>query len=379
MTNHRKALVLAAAVLVAGCGDGAQPTSPSESPALVPGNRPGATGVTITDLGILPNRLNNKSSLAFSLNSATPVQVVGQSTVNCCNAHGFLWTQADGMSDLGTLLASGDGSSFAYGVSDNGTIVGASDGPGSSLFGSGFVRPSGGAMTALSLLASGVGGGAQDISTNSLYIVGTNVVPVTGGAANTVAPHAVIWDGVSWETIDSIGPGHALAVSNARIVVGGTEGADADRRAMVWTESGGSWTALPLATLPSEAWDINPAGNRIAGQRQDVGGLLAVVWVKADETWTRTDLASLGGTVSQALGVSNAGWVVGMSQTARGTSRAALWKPNPDGGYDLPEDLGSFTKGGTSRAFAINENRQVAGGSKVKGTEHGALWTLSLE
>jgi probable HAF family extracellular repeat protein len=381
MTNHRRALVLAAAVLVAGCGDGAQPTTPSESPALVPGNRPGATGVTITDLGILPNRLSNKSSLAWGLNTTVireNVAVVGQSTVNCCNAHGFLWTAAGGISDLGTLLPNGAGSSFAFGVSDNGTIVGTSDVAGTSFFGSGFVRPSGGAMTALSLLASGVGGAAQDISGNSSYIVGSNVVPVPGGAANEVAAHAVIWDGPSW-TIDSIGPGHALAVSDGRTVVGGTEGAV--NRAVVWTESGGSWSALQLQALPSEAWDINPVGDRIAGERQDGGGLLAVVWVKAagTGTWTPTDLASLGGTVSQALGVSNAGWVVGMSQTARGTFRAALWKPNPDGGYNLPEDLGAFTKGGTSRAFAINENRQIAGGGKVKGSEHGALWTLPLE
>jgi probable HAF family extracellular repeat protein len=92
-----------------------------------------------------------------------------------------------------------------------------------------------------------------------------------------------------------------------------------------------------------------------------------------------TDLASLGGTVSQALGVSNEGWVVGMSQTASGKFRGALWKPIDGGGYNLPEDLGSLTRGGSSRAFAINENRQVAGGSKVRGTEHGALWTLPLE
>jgi probable HAF family extracellular repeat protein len=356
------------------CNDAASPSAPDPSPALVgPGGRPGGGGgVTITDLGILPNRLSNKSSLAWSLNNATPVQVVGQSTVNCCNSHGFLWAQADGMSDLGTLLPIGEGSSFAYGVSDNGTIVGTSDAPGTSFFGSGFVRSSGGAMTSLSLLGSGVGGGAQDISANGSYIVGGNLVPVPGGAANDFAEHAVIWDGPSW-TIDSIGPGHALAVSDGRTVVGGTGGAVST--AVVWTESGGSWSALQLQTLPSEAWDINAAGDHIVGQRQDNGGLLAVVWVKTGVTWTPTDLASLGGTVSQALGVNNAGWVVGMSQLANGTFRAALWKPGASG-YDAPQDLGSLTRGKESRAFAVNENKQIVGGSWVKSTEHAALWTV---
>jgi probable HAF family extracellular repeat protein len=386
MLSRNRFLTLAVTVVLSACADANQPSSlPTDAPENAKGGGPGGgggSGITIVDLGILPNRLTNKSSLAFGLNTTAlreNVAVVGQSTVNCCNAHAFVWTQAAGISDLRTLLPNGAGSSFGYGVSDNGTIVGASDGPGSSLFRSGFVRPSGGGMTALPLLASGVDGAAQDISTDSKYIVGTNLVPVPG-MANAVTPHAVIWDGTSWTAVDSIGPGHALAVSDGRTVVGGTEGAV--NRAVVWTDNGGTWSSQLLHTLPSEAWDINPVGNRIAGEREAGGGLVAVVWVKSagSGTWNPIDLASLGGTVSQALGVSNAGWVVGMSQTASGKFRAALWKPNLDDTYTLlPEDLGSLSRGGESRAYAINENRQVAGGSTLRRNEHGVLWTLPLE
>ena len=330
-------------------------------------------GIMITDLGILPNDLDNKESVAWGLNSATPVQVVGHSTVSvpCCNnVHGFLWTQASGLSDLGTLGPTGQ--SFAYAISDGGTIVGIDDGPVA------VIWPSGGVKTTLPLLASVFGGGAEDITADGSAIVGANFAAPGG----VYAEYAVIWSGPPW-TIDSIGPGHTLGVSENHLVVGST-GANfpTDGRAVVWTKGVGSWTAAQLDTGPSEAWDINPAGDRIAGHVREGGRVLAVVWVNNGATWARTDLASLGGMTSQALGVNNAGWVVGSSTLAGGTVRAVVWKPGTSG-YSPPQDLGSLEVDGESVAQAINENRQIVGFSSIVGLSsqdprdtHAVLWTV---
>jgi len=86
------------------------------------------------------------------------------------------------------------------------------------------------------------------------------------------------------------------------------------------------------------------------------------------------DLGTLGGALSEAYAVNDAGHVVGYSRTAVG-DRAFLWTPG-DGMREL--DNGDGTR---SWAFAINNAGQVAGASHFPDLAfneyHACLWTLT--
>jgi len=78
---------------------------------------------TVTDLGTLGGTGHGNGIEAVNLNNKG--QVVGNSDLaGDTNFHGFLWTQATGMQDLGTL--SGDVNSLAIGINDAGDLVGVS-------------------------------------------------------------------------------------------------------------------------------------------------------------------------------------------------------------------------------------------------------------
>jgi probable HAF family extracellular repeat protein len=85
-----------------------------------------------------------------------------------------------------------------------------------------------------------------------------------------------------------------------------------------------------------------------------------------------TDLGTLGGTQSEALGVNNFTQVVGWSYVASGAEHAFLWTRASG-----MKDLG--TLGGVySHAYAINDNGQVVGSSTTAaGEKHAFLWTAT--
>jgi probable HAF family extracellular repeat protein len=85
-----------------------------------------------------------------------------------------------------------------------------------------------------------------------------------------------------------------------------------------------------------------------------------------------TDLGTLGGATSEALGVNNYTQVVGWSTVPSGDERAFLW--TKAGGM---QDLGTLG-GSSSRATAINDNGQVVGSALTSsGDRHAFLWTAT--
>src|SRR5262249_1877814 len=118
-----------------------------------------ATGMT--DLGTLPG---GSVSLAFGINSNGVV--VGTSSIAGGGLHAFMWTQAGGMGGLGTLP--GVSTSQAIGVNDDGVIVG---GPVGSPFtlAPGFVWTQTAGMVSLGTLG-GPGSSGRSINANGLVV-----------------------------------------------------------------------------------------------------------------------------------------------------------------------------------------------------------------
>lgn len=69
-----------------------------------------------------PGTLGGAYSAALGVNDATPVQVVGSSSVQRGSDHAFIWTESDGMRDLG--LPKGRSGARAEDVNNAGWVVG---------------------------------------------------------------------------------------------------------------------------------------------------------------------------------------------------------------------------------------------------------------
>jgi probable HAF family extracellular repeat protein len=99
------------------------------------------------------------------------------------------------------------------------------------------------------------------------------------------------------------------------------------------------------------------------------GGIGTELFVITAKT---TDLGTLGGPTSEALGVNNYTQVVGWSTVPSGDEHAFLW--TKAGGM---QDLGTLG-GASSRATAINDNGQVVGFALTSaGDRHAFLWTAT--
>jgi len=127
------------------------------------------------------------------------------------------------------------------------------------------------------------------------------------------------------------------------------------------------YTVTDLGTLggpTTQAMGINDAG-QIVGPSQVGGYFYAFLW----DEGTMTNLGDLGGVGSWAHGVNDAGQVVGVSQLSNFDSHAFLWQ---NGGM---QDLGTLG-GPVSYAFDINSSGQTAGAAEraEDGIHHAVLW-----
>ena len=172
---------------------------------------------TLTYLGALGKcsfcgNVQDARSAAYDLNNAG--QIVGESTYNSpsINAnHAFVWENGI-MQDLGTLP--GDGHSTAVGINKRGQIVGWS-----ARSDNAFSDPQKAVLWDNGTIKQLVGPGRSNCAANindQGDVVGAAVF-LLGSVYNN---HAIIWQN---EEVTDLGPGVALAINNAREIVGVTD------------------------------------------------------------------------------------------------------------------------------------------------------------
>lgn len=127
----------------------------------------------------------------------------------------------------------------------------------------------------------------------------------------------------------------------------------------------------------SEAQDINEAG-RVVGYARTLSSIVhAFVYTDKDGDGTSdfgemVDLGTLGGATSRAYGINEMGQVVGFADTASGDTHAFLYT---DTNGDGVSDPGEMVDLGAGDAQAINDAGQVVGFTQTaSGAAHATLW-----
>ena len=132
---------------------------------------------------------------------------------------------------------------------------------------------------------------------------------------------AFIWDSENgMRYLDGIGYGNtANAINNAGQVVGGGYGEPG--HAFLWESDNGVTDLGTLGGSTSFALGINNLGQVVGEAQTSSGALHAFLW---DSTTGMHDLGTLGGNYSKARGINNAGQVVGYSETTEGSEHGFL-------------------------------------------------------
>jgi probable HAF family extracellular repeat protein len=187
----------------------------------------------------------------------------------------------------------------------------------------------------------------------------------------------------------------AWGINHVGQVVGLTNMPSDGDRAYLWTPTtpnGITGTMVSIGTLggwSSQGYGINNSGQVVGwsywtldptdGHDNETHAFLWTPTVPNGSAGAMIDLGTLGGTDSQARGISAEGKVVGFASTADGAMHAFLWTP---GGTSGPasnpqmQDLGTLPDQASSGAFAVNSAGQVTGFVNfVSGAEHAFLWT----
>jgi probable HAF family extracellular repeat protein len=307
---------------------------------------------TFTDLGTLGGGVN-ATSVANAINNAGVV--VGTTTVASGAQHGFRWSAATGMVDLGVLP--GGSNSVANAINDAGQVAGTAD------------RENGGYGYPVRWSSTGAITDLGGTITNRLG-VGNGIDPtgrVAGGqraADSEGSPFAMLYD-TSGGSINLGTPPDSLGAANginARGQVVGSPG-------FLWQS--GTVTMLPnLAGVTGSG--VNATAINIRGQIVGTSSVGSTYNMHGVE-WNGTAVTDIG-TVdsiqySSASAINAAGEVVGTADPLCSPCvlpRAWIWRPGGTiAALDTLLPSGSGWK--LERAFGINDRGQIVGSGRLNG------------
>jgi len=242
--------------------------------------------------------------------------VAGTARLATGASHPFLWNHMTGMQDLDSILSDTSG---AYGINGNDQVVG----------------------------------------------------------GDSSSQHAFLWtQSAGKQDLGTLGGccSDAFAISDESQVVGWSETANGTGEAFSWTQVAGmqSLSNGNGRFNLTQAYAVNRSGF-IVGAGDVVSSALtqhALMWAPSGGV---TDLGSLGGNDSVALGINASNLVVGWSLTATGATHPFLWS-RTSGMRDLGVLSGFFA----CVATGINNREQVVGTcypNSATGMPHAFVWT----
>ena len=201
----------------------------------------------------------------------------------------------------------------------------------------------------------------------------------SGVAVGKSGDFGVKWtkSGGSWSIADTLtvsGRSQAAAagINEAGDIVGDSYGPG--YRAIHWAPGTTSGTVLPYAGGTGSwnlAFDINDDADIIVGYSISGGIDRAAVWTHDGSNWSGSLLGNLGGTMSQALSVSN-DVIVGYSEIAGGAEHAFIHDP-VNGMVDLNTLIAPGSGWVLQRATGINDAGNICGYGSFDGGTHAFL------
>lgn len=276
-------------------------------------------------------------------------RVVGVSNNALGQTRAFIWRQATGMSDVGTLPGADEA---LEPVVNNLGVVTAIAHNTATTFNRGFRWSALGGITDLGVLAAGPAASSYPRAINDAGVIagdswafgsdyhafrwtfGTGIVDIHTNASNDSTP---------------------VGVSAIGHVAGNYHIDGGDWRGYFWTPGSGMVDVAPPAV---RTWLTGmTSGGRVIGQVGDpFVGTRAMTWTQGGGL---VDLGTLGGAISSAQAANNKGQVVGGAQTGTGPVRAYVWSAR-EGMVDLNTRLRHAPPGIVlDFALAISDNGSI--------------------